>query len=175
MVPNGVRFRGVPLYYQFVTQGRQSRSGRPSDHRTNVLTEIASLILCLQPRNLRIVCTDPCPARRSWSGCKRELQRPENEQILSAVATRSRPALLECDKLSKILRGLRASLLHAVPRGLKPPMGTCLHGCRREVNQNPVTMPRLKQRLVVMFWAPKWPQKSSHSIKFNREHSPRLP
>ena len=34
-------------------------------------------------------------------------------------------------------------------------MDTYLHGiaCSREVNQNPVIMPGLKQRLVVIFWA----------------------
>ena len=68
---------------KLVTQGWRSRSGRPGgrsgDCRTNVYTEIASPIICLQARNLRIVC---------------ELQRPKNKQILSAMATHSQPALL---------------------------------------------------------------------------------
>ena len=34
------------------------------------------------------------PARTSRPGCKRELRRPENEQILSAVATHCRSALI---------------------------------------------------------------------------------
>ena len=42
-------------------QVRQSRSGRPGDNRTNVLTEIASPTLCLQARSPRIMCTDACP------------------------------------------------------------------------------------------------------------------
>ena len=42
-------------------QGRRSRSGRPGNHQTNVLTEIASLTLCFQARSSHIVCTDPCP------------------------------------------------------------------------------------------------------------------
>ena len=33
-------------------QGRQNRSGRRGDRRTNVLTEIASTTLCLQARSL---------------------------------------------------------------------------------------------------------------------------
>ena len=68
---------------KLVTQGWWSRSSRPGgrsgDCRTNVWTGIASLIICLQARNPRIVC---------------ELQRPKNEQILSAMATHSQPALL---------------------------------------------------------------------------------
>ena len=47
----------VYIYYK----GRRSRSGRPGDRRTNVLTEIASPTLCFQARSPRIVCTDPCP------------------------------------------------------------------------------------------------------------------
>ena len=38
-------------------------------------------------------------------------------------------------------------------RGLETPDGH--YASRREVNQNPVTKPGLKQGLVVMFWAPK--------------------
>ena len=41
------------------------------------------------------------------------------------------------------------------PGDLKPPMDTYLHASRREVNQNPVIKPGVKQGLVVMFWAPK--------------------
>jgi len=78
-----------------VLQGQRSRSGRPGNRRTNVLTEIASPTLCLQARSPRIVCTDrSMPARTSRSGSKSELRRPEKEQILSVVATHSRLALL---------------------------------------------------------------------------------
>ena len=54
-------------------------------------------------------------------------------------------------------------------RGLKLPMDTFLLVCRCEMNKNLViTMPGLKQRLVVMFCAlNSIPQKLSHSIKFS--------
>ena len=42
-------------------QGRRSRSCRPGDRRTDVLTEIGSPILYFQARSPRIGCTDPCP------------------------------------------------------------------------------------------------------------------
>ena len=52
--------------------------------------------------------------------------------------------------INKILTDLRVLLLCVIPRGgLKPPMNTSISRC--EVNQNPVTMPGLKQRLVAMF------------------------
>ena len=41
---------------KFQNQGRRSKSGRPGDCRTNVLTEVASPTLCFQTRNPRIVC-----------------------------------------------------------------------------------------------------------------------
>ena len=56
-------------------------------------------------------------------------------------------------RLTTNLTGLRGSLFHMVD--LKPPMDTYLHASRREVNQNPVSKPGLKQGLVVMFYAPK--------------------
>ena len=71
-----------------------------------------------------------------------------DKQILSVKATHSWIALLE------ILSGLCATPLHAVPWvRLKPliPMDTDLHACRCEVNQNSVMMPRLNQKLAVMF------------------------
>ena len=55
--------------------------------------------------------------------------------------------------LNTNLTDLRGLVFHTVD--LKPPMDTYLHVSRREVNQNPVTKPGLKQGLVVMFWAPK--------------------
>ena len=47
-----------------LAQGRRSRSGRPGDCRTNVLTGIASPSLGLQARNPHTICTDPCPHKR---------------------------------------------------------------------------------------------------------------
>ena len=57
--------------------------------------------------------------------------------------------------LRKILTSLRGWLFHVVPGDLKPLMDTYLHASRREVNQNPVTKPGLKQGMVVIFWVPK--------------------
>ena len=134
-------------------QGRRSRSGRSSDHQTNVLIEIASPTLCLQTRNPHIVFIS-MPARTSQSGRKRELRRAENEQILSVVATHPRPALHWISKNSNWLACMRRSFT-SFQRDLKLPMDTYLNACRRNVNQNPATMPGIKQRLVMMFWTPK--------------------
>ena len=57
--------------------------------------------------------------------------------------------------MSRFLAWWPGSLFHVLPGGLKPPMDTYLHASRREVNQIPVTKPGLRQRIVVMFWAPK--------------------
>ena len=72
----------------------------------------------------------------------------------------------KCEAIIKTLTGFCVPLLHAVPQvRLKPPMAMdtnlCMHEC--EANQNTITMPGLKLRLQVMFWAPKWPQ----NIKFS--------
>jgi len=58
---------------------------------------------------------------------------------------------------------------HGSRGDLKPPMDTYHHASRREVNQNPVTKPGLKQGLVVMFWAPKTASEaiSQHQIQKN--------
>ena len=74
-------------------QGRQSRSSRPSDHQTNVLTEIRCRwpFTCRQETRISPPQIHACTT--SWSDHKRELQRPENEQVLSMVATHSRWAL----------------------------------------------------------------------------------
>ena len=88
------------------------------------------------------------PARTSRSGRKKELQRSENEHILSMLTT----AAIAWTTIN--LTSLSASLIHTVPGGMKPPMDTYLHECRHEVNQNSATMPGLKQRIVLIFWPP---------------------
>ena len=45
-----------------------------------------------------------------------------------------------------------ASSFTRFPGGLKPPVDTHLHACKREVNQNFVTIPGQKQWIVVTFW-----------------------
>ena len=83
-------------------QGQRSRSGRPGNRRTNVLTEIASPTLtyrresCVSSVQIHARTMDNIVYTYIRSGRKRELQRPENEQIisLSAVATHSRLALI---------------------------------------------------------------------------------
>ena len=66
-----------------VYTGAADKSGRPGDHRTNVLTADPSFAGKKHAYRLhRSVST-----RTSWSGRKRELWRLENEQILSVVAT----------------------------------------------------------------------------------------
>ena len=133
-------------------QGQRSRSG---DRRTNVLTEIASLTHFLQARSPRIIYRSKHHSLDVKESCG-DLR--TSMKILSAVTTHSWPELLgiQDSTLSKILTGLR--MRHSFPLfpgGLKPRMDTYLRVCRREVNQNPVTMPGLKQILLVMFWTPK--------------------
>ena len=82
-----------------------------------------------------------------------------DEQILGVVTTRSWMVLhihnmYVCHKIhlmwNKTLTGFHAPNLHAVPLvRLKLPMlmGTNLHVCGREANQNSVTMPGLKVRI----------------------------
>ena len=129
-------------------QGRRSRSGRPGDHRTNILTDSIvdpllageKLVYCLL-RSMR--------TRMSLLGLKRELRRPENKQILNVMATHSRPALLgilNSDWLACIAPS------HGSPGARNRPWTLISLRCRREMNQNPVTMPGLKQKLVVLFW-----------------------
>ena len=48
----------VMMSSDHIVQGWRSRSGRPGDCQTNVLTEITSPTLCLQTRSPRIVCSD---------------------------------------------------------------------------------------------------------------------
>ena len=96
------------------------------------------------------VCTDPCmPARTSRSGCKRELRRPENEQISKFERGGH---TFSADQILANQNSDRLCLLCSFtrfPGGLKPPI-FYLHACsRHEVKQNPVTMAGLKQKLVV--------------------------
>ena len=107
----------------------------------------------LQVRNTYIIYTDLCPHKLHSSNVKES----KNKPILSAVATHSWLALLEIGSklnVKQTLNGSCAPLLHTVPQvclKLPMPMDTDLHvgGC--EANQNSVTMPQLKQRLVGRF------------------------
>ena len=83
---------------------------------------------------------------------KRDLWKPENEQILSTVATHPQWSLLgsNAKQNSDWLACMGHSKFHTIPGGIDTTMSTYLHVSRREVNQNPVTNPGLKQGLVVL-------------------------
>ena len=88
------------------------------------------------------------PTRMSRSGRKRKLERPENEQFLSAVRphilawialrqnTKQNSNRLVCVAPSRHSQGLETANGHLSP---------CVQMCRREVNQNPGTMPGLNK------------------------------
>ena len=87
-------------------QGWQSRSGRPGNRRTNVLTEMMLLKLVGEIhayRKHKFV-----PAQTSRSESKRELQRPENKQIVSGVAMHT--FFTGIARSNKILTGFHAPL-----------------------------------------------------------------
>ena len=127
-------------------QGWQSRSGRPGNRRTIVLTawdDVADTSLAGEKHAYhqhRFV-----PAQTSQSESKRELRRPENKQIVGAVAM---PTFLTSVAQNKIQSSNKLILCAAsLSMYLKPPMpmDTNLHGVvvKRILL---LIMPRLKWR-----------------------------
>ena len=113
---------------------------------------------------MHIAYTDLCPHELWLSKRKRELRRPENKQLDGQTFLTGAAWNKIRLNAKQNLTGFHASLLHPVPwvrLKLPLPMNTNLHVCGREANQNPVTMPGLKQRLQVMFLGPK---KASETI-----------
>ena len=90
MANNSIQRQDSQLQYSQCTllQGQRGRSGRPGDHRTNILTEIASPTLTYR-REVFVLSVQIHAGTNVRSKHKRELRRLENKQILSTVATHS--------------------------------------------------------------------------------------
>ena len=89
---NEVLQKFIPFHYLtncicWVPQGWRSRSGRPGDGRTNVLTVMGSLTLCLQARNR-------CPHKLHGPNVKKRVVETSEQADSSMVASHSWPVLL---------------------------------------------------------------------------------
>ena len=123
-----------------------------SNRRTNLLTEIASPTLCLQPRSPRIICTDSCLYERTVRTLVKETcgdLRTSRFWALWPNIPSGRCLESNAKQNSDWLAWVTLSFMR-FPGDLTPPIDTYLHVSRREVNQNPVTNSGLKQGLVVL-------------------------